>query len=377
MKNCPSLHRCRREHAFLGAALIGGLVTACTRVQRPPEPDERTQGGLVLSVPVLHAGKPLKILLSHDMEGLSGQDDWRTFQASYPALFKKGQALLAGDVNAVIDGLFAGGAQVVDVFDQHGSGQPDSIPDLPRELLDPRANHVFMSEAISAEQAASKGYDALVEVGEHSKTGRRGFASHTVTVGIEVSLNGMTITEAELKAYQWGTFGVPLIFAAGDDRLKEDLSRLSWIQYVIVKHSTSASTADLRPLDEVHAEMRERAKLAVESIGQAKVVRVAEPVTIAVRAVPPASFDLMKGFPGVAYADNTITFIAPSLTPEGFVQMEAVIEVAAAMGRSQLLDELRQADPKTKDLMRTLEERYYLRWMDYESGRWKPPGESK
>jgi D-amino peptidase len=306
------------------------------------------------------------------MEGLSGQNDWETFESSHRERFKQGQSLLAGDVNAVIDGLAAGGAQVIDVFDQHGSGQPDSIPDLPREMMDRRANPVFMTEAISGEQAAEKGYDALVLVGEHSKTGRRGFASHTVTLGIEVSVNGATITEAELKALQWGKFGVPVIFAAGDDRLQEDLRGLPWIQYVVVKHSTSASTADLIPVDSVHREMREKAKLAVRSLAKAKVVRVKEPATIAVRAVPPANVDLLQNFPGLTYAEHTVTFVAPSFTPEGFLQMIAIIEVAAALGRRDVLAEMLESDPKTTGTMAKLEERYFLRWLDVESGRWPP-----
>ena len=49
----------------------------------------------------------------------------------------------------------------------------------------------------------------LGDVGEHGKTGSGGFAAHTVTLGIEVALNGRAITEVELKALQWGQFGVP------------------------------------------------------------------------------------------------------------------------------------------------------------------------
>src|SRR2546423_416766 len=153
---------CPFRGASAALGLVALVVVACARDSRTSRPDERVESGRVYSAPVLHPGKPLKILLSYDMEGLSGQDDWRTFESRHPDYFKQGQSLLAGDVNAVIEGLVAGGAQVIDVFDQHGSGQPDSIPDLPRELMDRRANPVFMSEAISDEQAAAKGYDGLV-----------------------------------------------------------------------------------------------------------------------------------------------------------------------------------------------------------------------
>src|SRR5258706_13580552 len=123
--------------------------------------------------------------------------------------------------------------------------------------------------------------------------------------------------------------------------------------------------------------MREKAKFALRPLGNARVVRVEEPARIAIRAVPPASLDLFPNFPGVKYADHTVTFVAPSFTPEGFLQMVAVIEVAAALGRSELLAEMLEADPKTKGTMATLQERYFLRWLDVESGRWKPPEPSR
>src|SRR4030095_14339128 len=65
---------------------------------------------------------PGRVLVYHDMEGLAGQDDWKSFLFSHPEKYPDGQKLLAADLNAVIDGLFAGGASQVDVVDAHGSG---------------------------------------------------------------------------------------------------------------------------------------------------------------------------------------------------------------------------------------------------------------
>jgi len=328
-----------------------------------------TAGGRVLSAPAPDRDGQIRVLLSHDMEGLAGQSDYRTFMASHPAEFKRGQALLAADVNAVIDGLFAGGATAVDVFDQHGSGQPDSIPDLPKALLDPRAKQVFMSEAIDWAIAARGNYDALVTVGEHAKTGRQGFASHTVTLGTEVLLNGMSITEVELKAYQWGQFGVPLIFSSGDDRLQEDLAGMPWIEYVTVKRATSALSAELLPVEQVHTEMREKAKRAVERLAESKVVRVTSPVTVTVRAVPPATLAGIAKLPGVAYADESVTFTAPALDVATFDRLIAIVIVATDGGRYQLLRERLGATADGRAILFGNEEAFFARWLDHESGR--------
>ena len=51
-----------------------------------------------------------RVLIYRDMEGLSGQDDWRSFMYGYSE-YAQGQELLVSDLNAVIDGLFAAGWQ--------------------------------------------------------------------------------------------------------------------------------------------------------------------------------------------------------------------------------------------------------------------------
>src|SRR5678809_1192565 len=51
----------------------------------------------------------VRVLVYHDMEGLAGQDDWKTYLFSHPEKYPEGQQMLVADLNAVIDGLFAGG----------------------------------------------------------------------------------------------------------------------------------------------------------------------------------------------------------------------------------------------------------------------------
>src|SRR5687767_10666380 len=69
------------------------------------------------------SGSKPRVLLIHDMEGLAGQDNPYSFLYGHP-LYPVGQRLLVADVNAVIEGLFAGGAASVVVADGHGRGNP-------------------------------------------------------------------------------------------------------------------------------------------------------------------------------------------------------------------------------------------------------------
>ena len=125
------------------------------------------------------------MLAYHDIEGLAGQDDYRTFNYSHPEFYAKGQEYLA--------------------------------------------------------------------VGMHAKTGSVGFASHTVTIGMGLWMNGRSITETEIVAFSWGRVGVPVIFVSGDDHLQRDLVTMPWLQFVVTKWATSANTVQLRNVEAVHA----------------------------------------------------------------------------------------------------------------------------
>jgi D-amino peptidase len=343
--------------ATAAVLLLGGLfIPAAARVRTPP---------------LRHATAPVRVLVYHDMEGLAGQDDWRTFLFSHPEKYPEGQKMLAADVNAVIDGLFAGGATRVDVVDAHGSGNPE--PDVRRDLLDPRAKQVFRDTPFDpyVDITEPNVYDAIVAVAMHAKTGSHGFASHTITLGMDMLVNDKPITESEIVAYSWGRVGVPLIFVSGDDRLQNDLQVMPWIEFVVTKKATSASTVELRPVDAVHAEMREKAARAVRNVSKAKVMTLATPMRAGLHAVPPASLAALKGIPGISYADETVTFTAPDFRAayDGVIALVG----AARASYTQVLQETVRKHPDGQKIMADYSDALFVRWMDYESGRWRPP----
>jgi D-amino peptidase len=347
---------------FFSAALISLVVVSTAMTLR----------GRFTSTSARHiVGAPIRVLVYHDMEGLAGQDDWRTFLFSHPEKYPEGQKMLAADLNAVIDGLFAGGATQVDVVDAHGSGNPD--PDVRRDLLDPRAKQVFRDKPFDpyVDITEPNTYDAVVAVAMHAKTGSRGFASHTITLGMDMLINDKPITESEIVAYSWGRVGVPIILVTGDDRLQHDLEVMPWIEYVVTKKATSASTVELRPVDAVHAEMREKAARAVRNIGKAKVMTLATPMRAGLHAVPPASLAGLKGIPGITYADQTVTFTAPDFRA-AYDGVIALVTAARASYSNVLVETVRK-QPDGQKIMAEYGDALFVRWMDYESGRWKPP----
>src|SRR6185503_19923173 len=75
----------------------------------------------------------MKILISCDMEGISGIVDWEQVTPGQDE-WKRGRKLMMGDVNAAINGAFVGGAEAATVSDAHWHART-----LELEELDPRA----------------------------------------------------------------------------------------------------------------------------------------------------------------------------------------------------------------------------------------------
>ena len=360
----------------LSTLVICAAAAACSGGAPSPTPGVDTSaatGGVTLSAPAARRDSTLRVLVYHDMEGLSGQDDYRTFNYSHPEFYRKGQEYLAGDINAVVDGLFAGGATKVEIVDAHGSGNPS--PDLIPAKLDPRATQLTRDSAFRqyVDIVAPDSYDAIVAVGMHAKTGSRGFASHTYTIGIDLWMNGHSITETELVAYSWGRAGVPVIFVSGDDRLADDLKTVPWIQYVVTKKATSANTVELRNVDSVRAEMKTQAADAVRRLADAKVTRLREPVRAAIRVVPPARLSMLRGVPGVELSPegNQVSFEAKDFQAayDGLISLIGVATLAYPAVR----DEVIRDHPDSASIRRLQRERLMMRWFDVESGRWNPP----
>lgn len=384
-------------------ALLLFLPVGCA--EETTVPDGQTEitveslPGFLFSAPALDDDGTTRILLLHDMEGLAGQDDWRTTMVWHPEQYEEGREYLTADVNAVIAGLFDGGADEVVVMDGHGSGS--SEPDILLEQMDARAEFLDWTTMPSGPLWEHIAIDAMAAVGMHSRTGGGGFMAHTNQLGMDYIVNGRHMNETEQMMYRWGEAGIPMVFVSGDDTLREQLLPYPWIEYVITKFATSASTAELRPVEEVHEAMRRAAAKAVETIPMARAVVPKTPITAGLRASPPADLSILEGVPGIAsYQDQTVTFEA-----ESFLQarrgMSALMRVARGGYRDVTLQTFARLDPARLDPACEIElsagnsaglevsrpscskrswvpeptDIPFLLWLDYESGRWAPPDE--
>jgi len=326
--------------------------------------------GRTLSAPEPDGDGEINVLLYYDMEGISGQKDIRSLSFGNPE-YESARVWLTNDVNAVIEGLFAGGADGVDVVDAHGSGNPD--PDVLVEHLDRRAVLMARDRPFRPYvDLTEKGrYDAVAVVCMHSRTGGGGFAAHTYTLGMDWILNDMPVNETEIIAYSWGRAGVPVVFASGDDTLRDQLAWMTWLEYVTVKTARGAGDADVRPFPEVHAEMKALAEKSIKNRAAARAVRLKGPIKAQLHAVYPASLSILEGVPGIDFGDQTVTFQAADFD-EAYDGIEALIRVAAGNYMSLLRQAVRRHE-SARAIFRDFGSTLDRVWVEVESGKWTPP----
>lgn len=200
------------------------------------------------------------IYIMTDMEGLSGIDRWEQFDPPCdddPA-YRYGREQLTLEINAAIRGAFDAGATEVRICDGHGrNGGRGFVPGL----LDPRATQVG---AQAAPNVRLEGLDAQVSaaavIGQHAMAGTlNALFDHTQGAKIicRFRINGVEHGELSQLAMYAGAFGVPMVYASGDEALCDEAQRLfPGIATTPTKRGTGWSTCELYPTDDVRRRIR-------------------------------------------------------------------------------------------------------------------------
>jgi D-amino peptidase len=164
----------------------------------------------------------MKIMLMTDLEGVSGVKnipDWCEKNSRYYDLACK---LLTLEVNAAVEGFFAGGAKYVQVADGHGAGAIDI------ELLDPRVEYA-RGWPECWPFGIDKSFDGVAWVGQHPKASTPlGHLCHTQCFWyIDLSINGLSIGEFGQLAMCASEIGVPAFFGSGDLAFTQEAEALA------------------------------------------------------------------------------------------------------------------------------------------------------
>lgn len=207
----------------------------------------------------------MQVYISVDLEGVAGvatRDQVVRGGYGYP----RAQALMTAETNAAIEGAFEGGADTVLVNDSHGT-----MDNLLADELDPRAGLLLgapkldcMAEGITAE------HDVAFFIGYHAAAGAPGVLAHTFSSYlIDVRLNGVPVSEAEVNALQAAAVGVPVGLLTGDDvicRVARDA--FAHVSTVEVKQARGVYAALSLSPSEAQRRIREAAAEVSSNVGE-------------------------------------------------------------------------------------------------------------
>ncbi len=206
----------------------------------------------------------MKAYISVDMEGMPGI--YHVAQTAPKAfLHQEGREIATRITLLVCEILHKKGVDEISVADSHwymGNIYYEKMPEyvkLIRGSLRP----------ISMVYGIDEGFDFAVFLGYHSPAGTmHSILEHTYS-GLsfsEIKFNGRRASEFYLNALLAGENGVPVIFVAGDDKLKDDVNSISpGTEYVITKRSISRLSAIMESIPNVEKNIREKLEIAVEN----------------------------------------------------------------------------------------------------------------
>jgi D-aminopeptidase len=201
----------------------------------------------------------VNVLIAADMEGIAGIDDYRDCLPSHPAAYSRGCGLMTDEVLAVVEALRAGGAGRISVGDWHMVGTNVERDRMPAGVeVRPIAELALVEAAPSIAKAHGGPLDAVVMIGHHASTPNpRAFCSHTFVWEMEVLLDGESLSETQVYAQGLAAEGIPVLVAAGDRWMLEELGEgeLGSAQLVAAKEGLGRARARSRDPQEVRTEL--------------------------------------------------------------------------------------------------------------------------
>jgi len=215
------------------------------------------------------------ILLITDAEGVGGvcrQDQTDPANAEM-------RQLLTGEINAAVEGFYAGGASDVIVWDGHDGSQT-----LSTLTIHPRARLIMGN--VGPSMLMERRFAAVAYVGQHSKANvRGGIMAHSYSsLGIQnMLLNGKPVGEIDVIAAMAGHFDTPVILLTGDDAAVAELRKIvPEAEMVSVKEGLGRYACLSLSAEEARRRIREGARRSVARIGKVKPYKVPGPCTLQV-----------------------------------------------------------------------------------------------
>ena len=236
---------------------------------------------VLLAAASARAADSKKVYMITDMEGVDGifDSDLQCLPYKSPR-WEESHRLLTEEVNAAVDGLLAGGATDVVVWDGHDSSQSLSVLDI-----HPKAR-LLTGEPISPTLELDPSYSAVVFIGQHAMAGAvNGILSHSYSsLGVQnMWVNGKPTGEIGARVMLAGTFGIPVIMLSGDTAACRELHDLvPEAECAEVKSGVSRTAGYMLAHPAACALIRAKAQRAMERRAEVKPYKISGPVEVKV-----------------------------------------------------------------------------------------------
>ena len=233
---------------------------------------------LCLAAPAFCVADGAKILIVTDLEGVGGVNNADEQLLPGQRRYEESRRLLAGEVNAAVEGALSAGAAQVVIWDGHDGSRTLSI-----DQIHPRATLIQGRPTPADYYLKRRLYDGILFVGQHAMVGaNNGVLAHSQSFSVQrITLNGKPVGEIGQVAAIAGYFEIPVIMLAGDKAACDEMLALQpRAETVAVKQlAGKASTVSLSHV-EACGRIRQAAHAAVARIREFKPWTVDGPVEL-------------------------------------------------------------------------------------------------
>jgi D-amino peptidase len=255
------------------------------------------------------AGPELRVFISADMEGITGVVNGAQL-APGEFEYERFRTLMTGEVNAAIEGALAAGATKVTVADSHGNGL-----NLLVEALNPKARLIrSWPRPLEMMEGVEGGFDAAMFIGYHASINTpQAVRAHSISSRrfYDLRLNGRHASEGMLNAAIAGHFGVPVVFASGDEATLAELrgSLGAGLAGVAVKRAIGYHSADSLAPEVARERIRAESERALRQRAAAKPFVIAGPVRLEISFKSMINAEVLALLPVVERVDGaTVAF---------------------------------------------------------------------
>jgi len=262
-----------------------------------------------LSTALAAQQRPLKVLVSVDMEGVTGVV---TAEQLGPTGFEypRFREFMTNEALAAVEGAKDAGATEVVVVDAHGNGQNLLIERFPADVRIVRS----WPRPLMMMQGIDSSFAAAVFIGYHaSTTNPQGVRAHTMSSAnlAAVLFNGVEMPEAGINAAIAGYFGVPIVAISGDDAAVAEAQRLIGpMEGAVVKTAISFHAANTLTPEAGRMLIREKVKAGVARRAALKPYVVRAPLRLEITFKNYTPAEMVSFLPGVQRVNaHTVRYI--------------------------------------------------------------------